>query len=67
MSNTYHKFLHEELTKLTKEELIEFIDDYDSYIAEFISDNQGLRLIDDVIPDNIIGFYEQSYLNKEEF
>ena len=62
-----YKELEHELSKLTKEELINFIDDYDSYIAEFISDNQGLRLIDDVMPDNIIGFWEQYYLNADTF
>lgn len=56
-----------ELNKFTKEELIEFIDNFDSYLAEYYKDHQGIKLVDECLPMNAPIYYEEYYLNKEVF
>lgn len=51
------------LEDLSKEELIDLIDKYDSYIIEFCKDNAGYKLEDDVVPSCVGEFYDNDYLN----
>jgi hypothetical protein len=57
----------DEIKQLTKDELLELLDNYDTYIAEFTSENEGLKLIDDVEPESIESFYESRIFNREVF
>lgn len=47
------------LKKMSKKQLLEFIDKYDSHVLRRIHDGDN--------PLNIVLFYEQYYLNKEEW
>lgn len=53
------------LNDMTKEEIIEFVDKYDTYIMNFVDDNEDYKLKTDVIPQNMIEYYEE-YINSEE-
>lgn len=53
--------IKKELNKLTKKELINLIDTYDTYIIEFFDNNQGYKLIDDVCPACLMEFFDNEY------
>lgn len=53
------------LNDMTKEEIIKFVDKYDTYITNFVDDNENYRLKTDVIPQNMIEYYDE-YINSEE-
>jgi len=61
--------LKTELRELTKDEIIDLVDSYDTYITDFVDDNAGHKLKDDVIPMNLLEymedyFYWQDYDNR---
>lgn len=51
------------LNDMSKEEIIEFVDKYDTYITNFVDDNENYKLKTDVIPQNMIEYYEE-YINE---
>ena len=53
------------LQDLSKDELIDLIDKYDSYIIEFCSNNAGYKLEDDVVPCCVGEFYDNEYQDME--
>lgn len=50
-----------ELNKLTKKELIDLIDSYDTYIINFCDNNEGARLNYDCTPCCLMEFYDNEY------
>lgn len=57
----YREF-EKELKHFTKAELIEFIDNFDSYLAGYYTEHQGIKLIDECLPMNVPTYYEEYYL-----
>lgn len=57
--------LIKELQTLSKKELIDLIDKYDSYIIEFCERNSGYKLEDDVVPACVLEFYDNEYSNMD--
>ena len=53
--------MNKELNKLTKKELIDLIDCYDSYIIDFCDRNTGHKLCEDVCPCCLMEFYDNEY------
>lgn len=59
--------LKQELKDLTTEELIDLLDAYDTYIIDFMGENAGLRIEDDVCPACLMEFYDNDYMNSDKF
>lgn len=57
----------QEFKDLTTEELIDLLDAYDTYIIDFMSENAGLRIEDDVCPACLMEFYDNDYMNRDKF
>lgn len=57
--------LKRELQALSKDELIDLIDKYDSYIIDFCDRNSGYKLEDDIIPACVLEFYDNEYSNMD--
>lgn len=57
----YNEF-EKDLKHFTKAELIEFIDNFDSYLAEYYTEHQGIKLIEECLPMNVVNYYEEYYL-----
>ena len=53
--------LKRKLNYLSKEELIDLIDKYDTYIIEFCE--AGYKLYDDIVPVCLMEFYDNYYQN----
>lgn len=58
--------LRTELNELTKDEIIELVDSYDTYISDFCDDNAGYKLKNDVIPMNLLEYMDE-YNNLKAF
>lgn len=58
--------LKTELRELDKEEIIDLIDKYDTYIINYCDDNAGYKLIDDVCPVCLLEFYYNEYQEMKE-
>ena len=57
----------QEFKDLTHEELIDLLDAYDTYIINFMDDNAGLKIQDDVCPACVMEFYDNEYMNRDTF
>lgn len=53
--------LKTELRELDKEQIIDLVDAYDTYITNFCDDNAGNKLVDDVCPVCLLEFYDNEY------
>ena len=60
MKNTIYNVLN----KLSRKELLELLDAYDTYIQNLCYQLSGFKLVNDVLPKTVIEFYEETMSNK---
>lgn len=53
--------IKQELKGLTKQELLDLLDQYDTYIIDFCDRNEGQKLMKDVCPACLMEFYDNEY------